>query len=283
MGLMSRRAEGQAQSAQSSSFGQPGTLVDVGTDYGSSVRLGSTQLLLRAAGRDVSRAALDQSEVALASARVARQRVASEVLQGALAAYWELYYASRAYDIDQQGLQLAERQRDEAAARVATGGVAPVELLTFESRVAALRKGLASAEAEQQSRATALGQAIGLPDGARELSAVASDKPAATSDPVGDLRGAALGSSYRVLELREAVRLAEVQERTAAEPLRPRLDLTGYVQAQDQLRASSLRKLRARIDNTQLRLQILHLTGKLLEAHGASIRRASARIPGAPR
>ncbi|MFH1811592.1 MAG: TolC family protein [Pseudomonadota bacterium] len=380
---LSLRVEGQAQTSQSSSFTQPGTLVDVGPGYSTSVRMGFSQPLLRGAGRDVSRASLDQAEVALASAKVARQRVASEVLQGALSAYWELYYASRALDIQQQSLQLAEQQRDQAAARVASGDLAPVELLTFESRVAALHEDLASAEAERESRAIALGQAIGVVDGARDLRARAGDQPSVSVDTTDALRAAALASSYRVLELREAMHLAEVQARTAAEPLRPRLDLTGYVQAQglgnqdlapafsglassdgvsamvglsfetpldgtqreseaararlavqsaqeqlnqaeqavvadldtararaqaaarrtelsaqtlsivqrqvvaeearfatgsstaldvsqaqDQLRASSLRELRARVDSTQLRLQLLHLTGRLLEVYG---------------
>lgn len=229
---LSLRVEGQAQTMQSSSYTQPGTLIDVGPGYGTSVRLAFSQPLLRGAGRDVNQAALDQAQVALSSAQVARQRVASEILQNVLAAYWELYYASRALDIQRQSLLLAESQRDQAAARARSGDLAPVAVLTFESRVAALREEVAIAEAEQQGRAIALGQAIGLVDGAPELSARLDPPPAAAPAPIGDLREAALASSYRIRELRENVRLAEVQALTATEPLRQRLDLTGYVQAQ---------------------------------------------------
>lgn len=229
---LSLRVEGQTQTSQMSSLSQANTLIDVGPSYGSAVRLGFNQPLLRGAGRDVSRALLNQAEVSLASAKVARQRVASEVLQGALAAFWELFYANRSLDIQRQSLELAERQRDQAAARVATGDLAPVELLTFESRVASLHEDLASAEAERQSRAIALGQAIGLVDGAPGLNAAKQEHPAATLNLDSALHDQALASSYRVLELQQSLRLAELQERTATDPLRPRLDVTGYVQAQ---------------------------------------------------
>ncbi|MDF2697745.1 MAG: outer membrane protein, partial [Labilithrix sp.] len=167
---LSLRLEATRQETRSIfSFAAPGqapvqTLFQLGPGYGGSVRLGITQPLLRGAGRDVVLAQLDAARVNRTTAALTRDRVASQLLLDALSAYWELYYATRALDIQERSLALSREQRDETAARVKTGSVAPVELLTFESRIATLEEDVVAADAEQRRRSTALGRLLGDPD-----------------------------------------------------------------------------------------------------------------------
>jgi outer membrane protein TolC len=207
------------------------TQLAVGPNWGALVRLSATQPLLRGAGRDVAEAQLDVARVNRVSAASSRDRTASQLLVDALGAYWELYYASRALDIQRKSLELARAQRDETEARVRTGSLAPVERLTFDTRIATLEEDVAKAEAEELDRSTELARQLG-DAGLTQRRADTSRTPSTANVPTGDLRGLALTASYDVVEQEQAVRLAEVQAKTAADSLRPRLDLEGYVQAQ---------------------------------------------------
>lgn len=232
---LSLRLEATRQESSSVfSFASPGaapvqTLFQLGPGYGGSVRLGVTQPLLRGSGRDVVLAELTAAKVNRTTATLTRDRVASQLLLDALSAYWELYYASRALDIQRRSLALAREQRDETAARVKTGSVAPVELLTFESRIATLEEDVVSAESEERRRSTALGRLVGDAD---LTSRRAADRaPARHDTPAGDIRRRTIDASPEIAEQRSALNLAEVQARTAADPLRHRLDVDAYVQA----------------------------------------------------
>jgi outer membrane protein TolC len=232
---LSVRVEATRQESRSVfTFAAPGaapiqSIFQLGPGYGGSLRLGVTQPLLRGAGRDVVLAQLDIAAVNRTAVTSTRDRTASELLLDALTAYWELYYASRALDIQRRSLGLARDQREETAARVKTGSVAPVELLTFESRIATLEEDVVAAEAEERRRSTALGRLVGDPTLTPRRAA--DREPARRDAPPGDLRRRALDVSPEIAEQRSAVNLAEVQARTAADPLRHRLDLDGYVQA----------------------------------------------------
>ncbi len=216
------------------SFAQPGqspqqVLFRLGPGYGSSLRFGVTQPLLRGAGRSIVEAQLDQARAGRTNAKLARDRAASQTLADALTAYWELYYASRAVDIQEHTLSLARQQRDEAAARVKTGGLAPVEVLTFESRIAQLEEELVAARAEERRKSAALGRALGDPT--LEQRRAAEREPPQHPEPGADARRHALSESPEIAEQRSAVELAEVTARSASDSLRSRLDLDGYVQA----------------------------------------------------
>ena len=216
------------------SFAQPGqspqqVLFRLGPGYGSSLRFGVTQPLLRGAGRSIVEAQLDQARAGRTNAKLARDRTASQTLAEALTAYWELYYASRAVDIQEHTLSLARQQRDEAAARVKTGGLAPVEVLTFESRIAQLEEDLVTARAEERRKSAALGRVLGDPT--LEQRRAAEREPPHHPEPGADARRHALSESPEIAEQRSAVELAEVTARSASDSLRSRLDLDGYVQA----------------------------------------------------
>ncbi|MBX3231814.1 MAG: TolC family protein [Labilithrix sp.] len=205
-------------------------IFQLGPGYGGMMRLGFTQPLLRGAGRDVVLANLDAARVNRRTADSARDRTGSQLLLDALTAYWELYYASRSLDIQRRTLELARDQREEAAARVKTGSLAPVELLTFDSRIASLEEELVAVEAEERRRSTALGRLVGDPD-LTPRRAVDEEPRHRDFAPSSDLRRRALESSPEISEQRNTLALAEVQARTVADPFRHRLDVDGYVQA----------------------------------------------------
>lgn len=215
-------------------FAQPGAAaqqgqLQLGPGYGGSVRVGVTQPLLRGAGREIVEAPLHQARAARTSAKLTRDRTASQTLSDALTAYWELYYASRAVDIQGRALDLARQQRDEAAARVRTGSLAPVEQLSFETRIAQLEEDLVSARAEERRRSAALARVLGDPT--LEQRRAAEREPPARPAPSPEGRRRAAAESPEIAEQESAVALAEVTARTSADALRPRLDLEGFVQA----------------------------------------------------
>ena len=232
---LSLRVEGtRTLSTTVFSFALPGmpltqTLYQLGPGYGGSVRLGLTQPLLRGSGRDVVMAALDSARVNRSSASATRDRTASQLLLDALTAYWELYYASRALDIQRHSLELARAQRDESAARAPAGSGARVAVLTSESRGPPRDEDGGAAESAERRRSTALSRLLGdeQPLARRAADVAPARRPGAS----GDLRRRALEASPEIAEQRGALKLAETQARSINDSLRQRLDLDGYVQA----------------------------------------------------
>jgi outer membrane protein TolC len=64
----------------------------------------------------------------------ALERLRSALARDVLTAYYELWYATRALEIDRASLALVQQQDREAAARVEAGALSPVEVLTFQTR-----------------------------------------------------------------------------------------------------------------------------------------------------
>jgi outer membrane protein TolC len=205
---------------------------ELGPGYGLNARLSLAQPLLRGAGRDVNEAALHAARARRSSAERSRERVASELLRDVLIAYWELWAANAAIGIEEQSRALAEQQRDEARARVATGSLAPTAVLTFETQVATRAESVLAARTELEARRAELSRRIGLP----RATTVAYEPSEPAPPPPGPVPEAAveraLTESALVRERAAAVELAEVQARTASDPLRPRFDLEAYVQAE---------------------------------------------------
>ena len=205
------------------------TLFQLGPGYGGSVRFGVTQPILRGAGREIVQAELNAARANREAAVSTRDRTSSQTLRDALTAYWELYFSTRALEINRRSLELARQQRDEAAQRIKTGSTAPVEQLTFETRIASLEEEIVAAEADERARSAALARQLGDPD--LVLRRAAPREPPRYEPPRSDARQRALSASYEVAEQKAALRLAEVQARTAGDALRPRLDVDAYVQA----------------------------------------------------
>jgi outer membrane protein TolC len=213
----------------------PGVLAPEGTfgpGYNVLAKLTLKQPLLRGRGRDVAEAELNAARSQRTAAQHARERIASELLRDALRAYWELWYAGSALDIQQQARDVAKRQRDDAQARVDTGGLAPVEVLSFDTQVASREEDIAAAAAEQKRAELELRRVAGLAERPTTLSVSDAAPPASLISPGQLLEEKALRESAELRERAAAVELAQLRARTASEPQRQRLDLDSYVQAQ---------------------------------------------------
>jgi outer membrane protein TolC len=210
-------------------FTQGGTL---GPGYGVLTRFQLTQPLLRGRGREVGEAELRAAMVQRNQAQEARDRVASELLRDVLTAYWELWYADRSVDIETQARTLAERQRDEARARAQIGTLPAADVLAFDTRVAQRAESVLTAQNERRRREHELRRLLGQVDSPRGLSVVSVEARIPEPVPAADAERDALEGSGRLRELRARVTLAQLQARTAEDPLRSRLDLDSYVQVQ---------------------------------------------------
>lgn len=203
-----------------------------GPGYGSLAKLTLKQPLLRGSGRDVAEAELNAARAQRSATGHARDRVASEQLRDALTAYWELWYASSALHIQEGARTVAATQRDEAQARVDTGGLAPVEVLTFDTQVATRDEDVAAAQAELKRAALELNRLLGAVGDTSSLAVADEAPPATLISPPQLLEERALAHSAELQERAAAVELARVKARTADDPQRQRLDLDAYVQGQ---------------------------------------------------
>ncbi len=200
--------------------------------YGGLVKLSLTQPLIRGRGRAVNEAQLLAARVQRDSSQHTRDRVASEVVRDALNAYWELWYAGKSLAIERESREVALKQRDEAKARVATGSLAPVEVLAFETQVATREEAILNARLAYRQRELELLEKMGATD-QPELSALRAESEPVAALPARDAaeRGA-LAESAELKELFSSSQLAQLEQRTATDQYRAKLDFTAYVQGQ---------------------------------------------------
>ncbi len=206
--------------------------IEIGPTYGLGVQLTASQPLMRGAGSEIGTAPLRAALADRRASRAARDRVASEVLRDLLSAYWELWYASAALQVDQAALALARRHQGDAQARVENGTLAAVEVLSFDARVAILEETVAAAEVERTARALELGRLVGVPaQQAAALVAPPASAPEAGSDDrsADDAARSAARRSAELTQVRAALDAARVDARVADDALRPRLDLEGWL------------------------------------------------------
>lgn len=201
----------------------------IGPSYGVDATLEVRQPLLRGAGRDVGEAPIRSAKLSVSAAEHARDRTASELLRDVLLAYWELWYARTAVEVQRASRELAERQLAEAEARVEQlGTVARADALRYASELAFIEEALAEAELTRLSRAIELGRLLGLAPAEARALGVASDPPGPSEIPPLEVVVAlASRESSELLELSAEVELAQDQIRAARDATLPRLDLTG--------------------------------------------------------
>lgn len=215
---------GSAQSAQP-------LVLTLGPGYSFNAKAGITQPLLRGAGSAVTLAAYDQAVTQKTAAERERDGRASALVRDVLVAYWELWYASSALVVDRTARDTARAQRDDAVARMDTGSLARADVLTFETQLATKEEAVLQTELERRTRANEVARLLGRTSGADGIEVGEAEPPAPGNVP-GDLVARALEGSPDVATKKAAVEVAAVQERTAADAFRPRLDLDAYVQAQ---------------------------------------------------
>lgn len=205
---------------------------DFGPLYGLTARLTLKQPLWRGRGRAVNEATLREARLSRTSAEHTRDRVGSELLRDVLTAYWELWYADAALAIQEQSRTVAQRQRDEAAARAQSGSLAPAEVLTFDTQAATRDEDVLSAQNERARREHELARLLGQNETLSHYAVLSEPLLDGASYAREQVEHDALNNSAALRERIAALELAQLRARTAEDPNKPRLDLDGYVQSQ---------------------------------------------------
>ena len=205
-----------------------------GPGYGLIGQLSLTQPLLRGAGNDVGLASVRQAKLSLGASELAAQEAASVLLSQVVSAYWELWYAGEVVRINEASLELTKAQQEQANQQVASGALAPASALPYATRVAELEEAALNARTEVTRRELALLQLLGQPEAwADTLAASESPSVLSADEPaLGPAVSEALASSYARRQLQAQLAITKDQLKVAGDPLRSRLDLNAYVQAQ---------------------------------------------------
>jgi outer membrane protein len=205
-----------------------------GPGYSLVGRLSATQPLLRGAGTDIGLASLRQAKLSLSVSELAARDAASGLLSQVVSAYWELWYSAETVRINQASRELARVQQEQAKQQVQSGALAPASALPYATQVAELEETVLAAQTDVRQRELALAELLGEPRGVGDsLSAIDGPTPKAADEPTeASAVSDALQSSYVRKQLQAQLAILKDQLRIAGDPLRPRLDLDAYVQAQ---------------------------------------------------
>lgn len=222
------------QRSSRASLEQQALLGATGPGYSVVGRLAATQPLLRGAGTDLGLASQRQARLTLTANQLAAQAAASEVLSQVVSDYWELWYSSEAVRINEASRELARVQKEQAEQQVQSGALAPASALPYATQVAQLDEAVLAARTDLRQRELLLAQTLGRADGVGEtLAAADSPEPPAEDEPVEAAAvREALANSYDRRQLQAQLAISKDQLKIAGDPLRPRLDLDAYVQAQ---------------------------------------------------
>ena len=230
--VLSATVSGQRSSR--ASLEQEALLGASGPGYALVGRLSASQPLLRGVGTDVGLASFRQAKLALSADQLAAQQAASSLLSQVVSAYWELWYSAEAVHINEASRDLARVQQDQAKQQVATGALAPASALPYATQLAQLEEAVLAAKTDARQRELSLSQLLGQPSGVgASLSAANAPEPPRADEPAeAGAVNDALQSSYVRKQLQTQLAILKDQLRIAGDPLRPRLDLDAYVQAQ---------------------------------------------------
>ncbi|RYZ08442.1 MAG: TolC family protein [Myxococcales bacterium] len=230
--VLSATMSGQRSSR--ASLEQQALLGATGPGYSLVGRLAATQPLLRGAGTDVGLASLRQARLNLSANELAAQAAASQVLSQVVSDYWELWYSNEAVRINEASRELARVQQEQAQQQVQSGALAPASALPYATQVAQLDEAVLAARTDVRQRELVLAQTLGRAAGVGEaLAAVDVPQPPSADEPVeATAVREALANSYERRQLQAQLAIARDQLKISGDPLRPRLDLDAYVQAQ---------------------------------------------------
>jgi outer membrane protein TolC len=224
------------RSIRTSSTGTTDTLnaQPTGANYSAAARLWISQPFLRGAGKDVGEAGLRQARLNRTAAVLEAQQTASELLQNALLAYWELWYGDESVRINQASRDLAVEQERQVLEKVASGAVAKSESLSYRTRHAELEESVVSSTTDRLARSITLAQALGQPERAGSELRAGGPLPAEVEPTPSAARAIdeALSNSFQLKQLEVQMALATDQAKIAGDSLRPRLNAEAYLQAQ---------------------------------------------------
>lgn len=204
------------------------TFATVNPQYPTSVRLDLTQPLWRGLRFDDNRYRLQvaRKNEQLSSEQF-RQRVI-EVVTQATQAYWELVYASQAYDVQSEAVRLAEQQYASNRRQAEQGILSPIDVVAAQTQVATFQQNLflaqqALTQAENSLKAMILPSREDLLWGAE----LVPETPAATEIALPAFNEAvdeALRSRPELAESMINLEINRLDQRRSQEQVKPRVD-----------------------------------------------------------
>ena len=197
----------------------------IGPNYDTQLLATVRQPLMRGRGRDVTLASERSARAGAEAARANRDLAVSGVIRDLLSAYWELWYAERALEVQRGAEALAEQQLREATAQVALGTLAPAERLRFASELASLRETRRTAELTVATQRFTLAQLL-----AADADGLSVDPEVPAVPTLGELRvllEKAERSSPEILALDATLEQARQSALSARDATRAQVDLVG--------------------------------------------------------
>jgi len=224
--------DGGFGSRTASNFGSP-TPVNIGFSYDATAALSLRQPLLRGAGEDSVLGAYLEAESGASHAEASAEAELSQLLSDALSAHWELWYATRALEVQESALELSTRQVSDADLRAhELGTIAPTEVLRLSVELTSIRRALASAESALATQAITIGRLLGLsPEEASPLRALPQTPIMEAPPSLASLLDGATERSANLRALEADVETARIVMARARDAAEVRLDLTGEVGA----------------------------------------------------
>ncbi len=209
-------------------FQDSAALGRLGPAYNLSLLMSVTQPLLRGFGKDATQAAISAARLQRDASEQARLQTASALLRDVIVAYWELWYAAQAIEIQRQDLDLAKSLLADGELRVSAGTLAPDEVLTLQADTARSEESLVAAEVAWRERALNLSQLTGMPPAAAPPD---DAPPEATSSPgLNLIWEQVLESSVTLRQIKSEIEIARVNAALARDTQQVRLDAIGWMQ-----------------------------------------------------
>ena len=199
-------------------------IVTTGPGYGFNAQLTVSQSLLRGFGETVGYASLYQARADRAGFDATRDRTASGLLRDTLVAYWELWYAERALEIQHSAHDVIQRQRDDAQRRADLGALSGADVLTLEAQLAAIDTTIATAELTVANAGIVLARLLGRREGA-VLPSTEPAPPHLSSVGTADAVSNAVDHAPEVIEARARIESARVTSTIAGQALMPVLNI----------------------------------------------------------
>ena len=206
--------------------------------YRSSVQASYTQPLLRGFRIDPIRQGIQVTRINRDIADIDLRQTITNTVSAVRDAYWELVYATRSVEVQQQALDLAEALVRDNEARVEIGTLAPIDVVQARSEAAARRQTLAQAEQALATAELVLKQLIvdGTGDDYWRATLNPIDLPTLSPAPI-DLDATirrALDERTDLERSRRQLDINEVNLSSMRNQRLPSVDLTGSYQLQGQ-------------------------------------------------
>ena len=204
------------------------TFATVNPQYPTALRLDFTQPLWRGLRFDDNRYRL---QVARKNQRLSseqlRQRVI-EIVTQAIQAYWELVYASQAYEVQSEAVRLAEQQYASNRRQAEQGVLSGIDVIAAQTQVATFQQGLFQTQQALTQAENNL-KALILPNREDLLWSTALVPETQPTSPVilptlGEAVNQAIGQRPELTESAINLEINELDKRRNAEAAKPRVD-----------------------------------------------------------